>query len=60
MSAPPRMATFLHFIAMLAPLVGLPKNNQEKLELLDLHEKSKVRSRMAVAPCNNVTYPAAK
>lgn len=57
------MVTSLHFPAMLiwlAPLAGSPKHTQEKLELWGSHEKSTVRSRMAVAPCNDVTQPAAE
>lgn len=57
-SAPPRMATCLHLTAKLlclAPREGSPKNTQEKLALLGLRERVKVRSRMAVAPCSSGT-----
>lgn len=57
------MVTFLHFVAMLlwlTHLEGSPENTQEKLELLGLHGKGRVRSRMVAARYNKVINPISK
>lgn len=57
------MVTSLHFAALLLQLThleGSPENTQEKLELLGLHGKGRVRSRMVVVGYNKVIYPISK